>query len=255
MAEYIEGKRAVIESLRSEVPIKRLLLADNLDKRDSLMRDILRKAKQRGICVEKAGRKKLDELSERGSHQGVIAEAEPYPYVNVTHILEAAERSYGARNGSALIVVCDHITDSGNLGAIARSAESVGASGIVIPNKRSAHVTAATYKSSAGAIAHIPVSQVANIASTLERLKEAGYWVAAASEHADDLLWDTNLKGRIALVMGNEQDGISRLVLESCDFLAKLPQIGEVSSLNVAQASTVFMYEWLRQNGVGKNAC
>lgn len=252
MAEYIEGKRAVIESLRSDVPIKRLLAADNLDERDSLVRDILRKAKQRDIPVGKTSRKKLDELSERGSHQGIMAETKPFPYVNVAHILEAAERTFDARNGSALIVVCDHITDAGNLGAIARSAESVGASGVIIPNKRSAHVTAATYKSSAGAIAHMPVSQVANITSTLERLKEAGYWVAAASEHASDLLWDTNLKGRIALVLGNEQEGISRLVLESCDFLAKLPQIGEVSSLNVAQASTVFMYEWLRQNGAGK---
>lgn len=252
MAEYIEGKRAVIESLRSDVPMKRLLMADNLSERDGLVRDIMRKAKQRNIRIEKADRKKLDGLSERGSHQGVIAEAQPYSYVNVTHILEAAERGFEARNGSSLIIVCDHITDAGNLGAIARSAESVGASGIIIPNKRSAHVTAATYKSSAGAIAHIPVSQVANVCSTLERLKEAGYWVAAASEHASDLLWNTNLKGRIALVLGNEQEGISRLVLESCDFLAKLPQMGEVSSLNVAQASTVFMYEWLRQNGTGE---
>ena len=254
MAEYIEGKRAVIESLRSDVPMKRLMMADNLSERDGLVRDIMRKAKQRSIRIEKADRKKLDSISERGSHQGVIAEAEPYPYVNVTHILEAAESTFKAHNDSALVIVCDHITDAGNLGAIARSAESVGASGIIIPNKRSAHVTAATYKSSAGAIAHIPVSQVANICSTLERLKEAGYWVAAASEHAHDLLWETNLKGRIALVLGNEQDGISRLVLESCDFLAKLPQMGEVSSLNVAQASTVFMYEWLRQNGAASTA-
>lgn len=247
MAEYIEGKRAAIEALRSNVPIKRLFIADNLDQRDGLVRDILRKAKQRNIPLEKASRKKLDELSDRGSHQGVIAQTEPYAYVNVAHILEAAEHHF-EQTGSALIIVCDHITDAGNLGAIARSAESVGASGLIIPNKRSAHVTATTYKSSAGAIAHIPVSQVANICSTLDRLKEAGFWVAGASEHAEELLWDANLKGRIALVLGNEQDGISRLVLESCDFLAKLPQVGEISSLNVAQASTAFMYEWLRQN-------
>lgn len=247
MAEYIEGKRAVIEALRSNVPMKRLLVAENLDQHDSLVRDIMRKAKQRDIPVEKTGRKKLDELSERGSHQGVVAQTEPYAYVNVAHILEVAERRF-EETGAALVVVCDHITDAGNLGAIARSAESVGASGIIIPNKRSAHVTASTYKSSAGAIAHIPVSQVANISATLDRLKEANFWVAGASEHAADLLWDTNLRGRIALVLGNEQDGISRLVLESCDFLAKLPQVGAISSLNVAQASTAFMYEWLRQN-------
>lgn len=248
MAEYIDGKRAVIEAFRSSVPIKRILLADNLDERDGLVRDILRKAKQRNVPVETANRKKLDEISDRGSHQGVIAHVEPYSYVNVTNILDNAAQALETNNGYALIVVCDHITDAGNLGAIARSAESVGASGLIIPNKRSAHVTGTTYKTSAGAIAHIPVSQVANIPSTLERLKEAGFWVTGATEHAKDFIWDINLKGRIALVLGNEQEGLSRLVQESCDFLAKLPQMGEISSLNVAQAATAFMYEWLRQN-------
>ncbi len=109
-------------------------------------------------------------------------------------------------------------------------------------------MTAATYKSSAGAISHILVSQVANITSTLDRLKEEGFWVAAATEHASDCIWNANLKGKIVLVMGNEGEGVSRLVLESCDFGVKLPQVGEISSLNVAQASTACMYEWLRQN-------
>ena len=145
-------------------------------------------------------------------------------------------------------MVLDHITDAGNLGAIARSAESVGAAGIVIPNKRAAHVTAATYKSSAGAISHINVTQVANLSQTIERLKKEGFWVCAASEHAQEVAWKSNLKGKIALVMGNEGEGVSRLVLENCDFGVKLPQVGEISSLNVAQASTACMYEWLRQN-------
>ena len=193
-------------------------------------------------------RKKLDEISERGSHQGVIAEALPFEYVNGSAIIEAAEASAAKHDGRALVVVLDHLTDAGNLGAIARSAESVGAAGIVIPNKRAARVTAATYKSSAGAISHIPVAQVANIASTLDRLKEEGFWVAAATEHAADVIWDANLKGKIALVMGNEGEGVSRLVLEHCDFGVKLPQVGDISSLNVAQASTACMYEWLRPN-------
>ena len=153
-----------------------------------------------------------------------------------------------AHNGRALIVVCDHITDAGNLGAVARSAEAVGASGLVIPNKRAARVTPATYKSSAGAIAHIPVSQVANIASTLERFKEEGFWVAAASEHASEVVWKANLKGKIVLVLGNEAEGVSRLALDTSDFAVKLPMEGAVSSLNVAQAGTALMYEWLRQN-------
>ena len=168
--------------------------------------------------------------------------------MNVTTILDAAKQSSAEHDGRALVVVLDHITDAGNLGAIARSAECVGASGIVIPNKRAARVTAATYKSSAGAISHIPVTQVANLVSTIERLKDEGFWVAAATEHASDLIWQSNLKGKIALVMGNEGEGVSRLVLENCDFGVKLPQVGEISSLNVAQASTACMYEWLRQN-------
>ena len=247
MADYIEGKRPIVEALRTHVPMKCILMADNVQ-RDSLINDILRKAKKYDVPVKSISRKKLDEISERGSHQGVIAETKPFDYVNVTTILEAAEKSAAEHDGRALIVVLDHLTDAGNLGAIARSAESVGACGIIIPNKRAAHVTAATYKSSAGAIAHIPVSQVANISTCLDRLKKGGFWVAAATEHAQEYVWDANLKGRIVLVMGNEGEGVSRLVLESCDFGVKLPQVGDISSLNVAQASTACMYEWLRQN-------
>ena len=144
------------------------------------------------------------------------------------------------------MVILDHLTDAGNLGAIARSAEAVGACGLVIPNKRSAKVDASTYKSSAGAIAHMPVAQVPNLVQVMARLKERGFWVAGASEQADDVIWRSNLKGKIALVMGNESEGLSRVVKESCDFLVKLPQMGEVASLNVAQASTACMYEWLQ---------
>lgn len=247
MADYIEGKRPVVEALRTHVPMKRILIADNL-KRDSLVEDVLRKARKFGVPVFTVPRRELDEMSERGSHQGVIAEAKPYEYCSMSEIFAAAEAHAAAHEGAALVVVLDHITDAGNLGAIARSAEGVGACGLVIPNKRAAHVTAATYKSSAGAISHLNVSQVANIPTVIERLKEAGFWVAGASEHAEGLIWDAPLTGRIALVFGNEGEGLSRLVLESCDFLVKLPLAGEVASLNVAQASTACMYEWARQN-------
>ncbi len=247
MAEYIEGKRAVIEALRTRMPITDVLIADNLV-RDSLVNDILRKAKNLNVPVKNISRKKLDEISEHGSHQGVIAVAKPFEYVNVAAVLKQAERSVQEHNGRALVVVLDHITDAGNLGAVARSAEAVGAAGIIIPNKRSAHVTTTTYKSSAGAISHIQICQVVNISSCLERLKKAGFWIAAASEHAKNLIWETDLKGKVALVVGSEDQGISHLVLENCDFGVKLPQVGEISSLNVAQAATACMYEWLRQN-------
>lgn len=247
MADYIEGKRPVIEALRTQVPMKRVLLADNT-KRDSLVEDILRKAKRFDVPVVTVPRKELEEKSARGSHQGVMAEAKPFGYVDITQI-EAAAASYAdSHDGRAIVIILDHLTDAGNLGAIARSAEVVGASGIVIPNKRSARVDASTYKSSAGAIAHLPVAQVPNLIQVMARLKERGFWIAGASEHAEDVIWKSNLKGKIALVMGNEAEGLSRVVKESCDFLVKLPIEGEVASLNVAQASTACMYEWLRQN-------
>ena len=247
MADYVEGKRPVIEAMRTDVPLKKILLADNA-KREPMIEDILRKAKQRDIPVINVTRAELDEKSARGSHQGVMAETRPFPYVGVGDIVGRAAEQAAERDGRALVVVCDHITDAGNLGAIIRSAESVGAAGLVIPNKRSARVEASTYKSSAGAVAHLPIAQTANIANTLDRFKKDGFWACAATEQSENMLWDVNLKGKIALVLGNEHDGVSHLVLEHCDMAGKLPMMGAVESLNVAQAATACMYEWLRQN-------
>lgn len=247
MPDYIEGKRPLVEALRTQVPMKRVLLADNA-KRDGLIDDILRKAKRFEVPVITVPRKELDQKSVRGGHQGVMAEVKPFDYVDIT-VIEAAAAAYAdAHDGRALVVLLDHLTDAGNLGAIARSAEVVGASGMVIPHKRSASVDTSTYKSSAGAIMHLPVAQVPNLIQVMARLKERGFWVAGASEHADEVIWKSNMKGKMALVMGNESEGLSRVVQESCDFLVKLPLEGEVASLNVAQASTACMYEWLRQN-------
>ena len=247
MAEYVEGKRPVIEAMKTDVPLKKILLADNA-KRDPMVNDILRKSRQRDIPVIDVPRAELDSKSARGSHQGVMAETKPFPYKGIGDIVDAAERYAAEHDGRALVVVCDHLTDAGNLGAIIRSAESVGASGVIIPNKRSAHVEASTYKSSAGAVAHLPIAQTSNIVNALERFKKEGFWVCAATEHSSNELWDVNLKGKIVLVMGNEQEGISHLVLENCDMAGKLPMMGEIQSLNVAQSATACMYEWLRQN-------
>lgn len=246
MSEYIEGKRPVIEALRSDMPIASVLVADNLQ-RDGLVKDILRKAKAQGIAVKFVPRGQLDGKSERGSHQGVIAQTAAFPYARLGDVLKRAQAQFDDK-GRALIVMLDHITDAGNLGAIARSAEVVGAAGLVLPNKRSARVTASTYKSSAGAIASIPVAQVANLKQTLERCKEEGFWVVGASEKAPRGIWEANFEGRIVLVMGGEGEGLARLTQETCDFLVALPQEGKTASLNVAQAATAFMYEWLRQN-------
>ncbi len=264
---YIEGKRPVLEAVKSGYPIDEVFVADNLE-RDDLVKDILRKARAADITVREVSRRRLDEMIERdpdaqsgrkgkkddGSssrvhiNQGVIARAGAFPYCGLGDIVSTAQVDFERNDSRALVIVCDHLTDAGNLGAIARSAEAVGASGIIIPNKRSAHVTPATFKSSAGAIAHIQVAQVANIVGALEKLKDEGFWVVAASEHATSTVWETDLVGKIALVMGNEQTGVSSLVLDHADLMCKLPQVGHISSLNVAQASTALMYEWLRQN-------
>lgn len=246
MSDYIEGKHPVIEALRAEMPLKRVLLADNL-RRDGQVADILRKARKYEVEVVTVPRKELDARSARGNHQGVMAQASPYRYASPSGIIEEAEAHAAEHDGAALVVVLDHITDAGNLGAIARSAEVIGASGIFIPNKRSVSVTPATYKSSAGSINHLKIAQVANLNAVLERLKKKGFWVAGASEQAQHTVWKAPLYGKIALVMGNEGEGISRLMQDNCDFLVRLPQAGKVGSLNVAQASTAVMYEWLRQ--------
>lgn len=258
MADYIEGKRPVLEALRSGMPIEEVFLSDNLE-RDALVKDLLRKCKQREVRVTEVPRTRMESLIAKAAPkapaerqrkiaaQGVVAKAAPFPYVPLNEVIALADERTGAC-GRALIVICDHLTDTGNLGAIARSAECVGAAGLVIPNKRSAHVTASTYKSSAGAIAHLKVAEVPNIARTLDQLKEAGFWVVAATEHAESLLWETNMEGRIVLVLGNEQSGVSDLVRKNCDLECRLPLEGDVASLNVAQAATAFMYEWLRQN-------
>jgi 23S rRNA (guanosine2251-2'-O)-methyltransferase len=233
--------------MRTDVPLKKILLADNA-KREPMIEDILRKARQRDIPVINVPRAELDEKSARGSHQGVMAETKPFPYVGVGDIVGAAETYAQEHDGRALVVICDHITDAGNLGAIIRSAESVGASGLIIPNKRSARVEASTYKSSAGAVAHLPIAQTANITNTIDRLKKDGFWACAATEQSANELWDVNLKGKMILVLGSEHDGVSQLVLEHCDMAGKLPMMGRIESLNVAQAATACMYEWLRQN-------
>lgn len=246
MAEYIEGKRPVLEALKTNVPVQCLYVAEGTHG-DKTMSDLVKRAHKMGVSVKQVKRAELDKRSERGSHQGVMLEARPYEYVSAQSLIDDALAYAEENGGNALIVVLDHITDAGNLGAIARSAEVVGATGLVIPNKRSARVTAATYKSSAGAVSHLPIAQVANIAQFIDRLKKSGFWVAGASEKAPQCIWDAPMAGKLALVMGNEGTGLARLTQEQCDFLVSLPQAGKVGSLNVAQAATACMYEWMRQ--------
>jgi 23S rRNA (guanosine2251-2'-O)-methyltransferase len=165
-----------------------------------------------------------------------------YQYATLYELIDAA-----ADKPNALIVALDHITDVGNLGAIIRSAEVVGASGVLIPNKRGASVNNTVFRTSAGAVKHIKVAREANLVTSLKRLKEEGFWVGGATEHADQGIWDAPVDGRLVVVMGSEDSGISRLVRDTCDFEFKLPQQGLTQSLNVAQAFTAVAYEWLRR--------
>lgn len=245
VGEYIEGRRAAAEALRTGFPVKRALVADAEGRRDAALAQLVDQLRGANIPVEYVATEQLDALSSHGAHQGIALEVGAFPYADLADIIARANAA-GAE--PALVVVLDHVTDAGNFGAIVRSAEVVGAVGVVIANKRAAEVTVATYKTSAGAVMHLPIARVPNIARALEDLKAAGFWTVGASEHAEGNCWDAPLTGRIALVMGSEGAGISRLVLETCDDLTKLPQRGATESLNVAQAATALCYEWLRQN-------
>ena len=238
---YIEGRRAVEEALRAGYPVKRALVAKGLEKDADIMR-LVERLQAAGVAVNWVPRARLDELSSHGAHQGIVLEAEPFHYADLSDVIRAAG------TGPALVVVLDHVTDEGNFGAIVRSAEVVGAAGVVIASDRSAQVGVGAFKTSAGAVMHLPIAQVTNLPRAIDELKGEGFWVGGASEHAEDVCWDTPLEGRIALVMGSEGEGLSRLVREKCDFLVKLPQRGQTESLNVAQAASVLCYEWLRCN-------
>ena len=238
---YIEGRRAAAEAIRTGFPIKQALVAKGLEQDRDIAR-LTADLTAANIPVKFVPRAQLDALSSHGAHQGIALETAPFPYATIQDVVARAG------DDPALVVVLDHVTDAGNFGAIVRSAEVVGAAGVIIANKRAAEVTVTTYKTSAGAVMHLPIAQVPNLTRALDDLKAAGFWAVGASEHAEETCWDADLTGRVALVMGSEGEGISRLVLEQCDLLTKLPQRGQTESLNVAQAATVLCYEWMRRN-------
>ncbi len=240
-ANYIEGRRAAAEALDAGIPLRRALVATTTGERDRALEELVVRVEQAGVPVEYVARDRLDGRSSHGAHQGIMLEAEPFSYAELDDVIAAAG------TGDALVLLLDHVTDEGNFGAIVRTAEVVGAAGVIIANARAAQVGTAAYKTSAGAVLHVPIAQVPNLATAIEQLKEAGFWVGAATEHAHDDVWHAPLDGRICLVMGSEGSGVSALVRKKCDFECRLPQRGRVESLNVAQATTAVCYEWLRR--------
>ena len=240
--DLIEGRRAAVEALELGLPVTRALIQTDSGGADPARTELARRLAADGVEVERVAKPVLDSLSSHGAHQGIMLRVRPYRYASLRDIIDAAGE------GNALVIVLDHVTDEGNFGAIVRTAEVVGAAGVVVAKSRAARVGVGAYKTSAGAVMHLPIAQVSNLASALDELKEHGFWAGGATEHAHDLVWDAPVSGRLALVMGSEGSGISRLVREHCDFEFKLPQRGMVESLNVAQATTAIAYEWLRRD-------
>ena len=237
----IEGRNAVIEALRAGENIDKIFIQKG--ETDKTLGHIASKARAAGIVVVDADKRKLDGMSRTHAHQGVIALAAMREYVSVEDILaKAAEKGE-----NPLIVVCDEISDPHNLGAIIRTAECAGAHGIVIPKRRSAGLTAVVAKTSAGAVAHMPVARVANIPSLLKDLKKQGVWVFGTAANGTTNLYDADLKGPAAIVIGSEGDGMTRLAAENCDFLVSIPMRGKLNSLNASAAAAILLYEAVRQ--------
>ena len=236
----IEGRNAVIEAYRSGKPIDKLFILDGCQ--DGPIMNIKREAKNHDTLVKYVTKERLDQLSETGKHQGVIAYAAAYEYAEVDDILEAAKK----KGEPPFIFLLDNIEDPHNLGAIIRTANLAGAHGVIIPKNRAAGLTATVARTSAGALNYTPVAKVTNLAKTIEDLKKEGLWFVCA-DMGGTTMYDLNLKGPIGLVIGNEGEGVGRLVKEKCDMVASIPMKGDIDSLNASVAAGVLAYEIVRQ--------
>ena len=244
--DVIEGRNAVLEALRSGRAIDKIFIAKG--EVDKTLGHIASKARDAGIVVVEADRRKLDAMSVTGAHQGVVAQAAVRSYVSLAEILDIARE----KGEAPFVIACDEISDPHNLGAILRTAECVGAHGVIIPKRRSAGLTATVGKSSAGAAEYVPVARVANMAAALRELKEAGLWIYGTAADGSSPLWETDFSGPVCLVIGSEGDGMSRIVSEQCDFLVSIPMRGRISSLNASASAAVVMYEVLRSRSTGR---
>ena len=237
----IEGRNAVTEALRAGAPIDKIYVSRG--DTDRTLSKIVALAKQSGIVVADTDHRKLDAMSRTHAHQGVIAVAAVREYASVEEILRVAEE----RGEAPLLVICDELSDPHNLGAVIRTAECAGAHGVIIPKRRSAGLTAVVDKTSAGALEHMAVARVPNLAAAIETLKKNGLWIYGTAAEGANELWKTDLTGPACIVIGSEGTGISRLVREKCDFLVSIPLRGQISSLNASAAAAVLLYEALRQ--------
>ena len=236
----IEGRNPVIEALRAGKPIDKLLILDGCN--DGPVMSIKREAKKKDIFVKYVAKERLDQLSETGKHQGVIAYTAAYEYSELEDIFELAQK----KGEAPFVIILDNIEDPHNLGAVIRTANLAGAHGVIIPKNRAVGLTSTVARTSAGAINYTPVVRVTNIVRTIEELKKQGMWFVCADMDGT-LMYDLDLKGSIGLVIGNEGEGVSRLVKENCDMIAAIPMKGDIDSLNASVAAGVLAYEIVRQ--------
>ena len=237
----LEGRNAVSEALAGGRQIDKVFLAEGST--DRALARLAALAKQAGAVIVETDRRKLNAMSATGAHQGIIAQVAAHDYSSVEDILQKAVD----KGENALIVICDELSDPHNLGAIMRTAECAGAHGVIIPKRRAVGLTAVVGKASAGAIEYMPVARVNNISATIEELKKQGVWVFGTAADGNTSLYDADLKGPAAIVIGNEGEGMSRLVAEKCDFKVSIPMKGKISSLNASAAAAILLYEAVRQ--------
>lgn len=236
----IEGRNPVLEAFRSGKTIDRLFLLDGC--KDGPVQTILREAKKTDTIIEFVGKERLNRMSETKKHQGVIAMASAYEYASVEEILAKAK----SQGEDPFVIVLDNVEDPHNLGAVIRTANLAGAHGVIIPKRHASGLTATAVKASAGAVHYTPVAKVTNLSQTIRELKERGIWFVCADMDGE-LMYRQNLTGPVGLVIGNEGEGVSRLVKEQCDFTAAIPMKGQIGSLNASAAAAVLAYEIVRQ--------
>lgn len=240
MSEQIEGRNAVLEAFRSGKCVDKLFILDGCQ--DGPVRTIAREARKTDTIINYVSKERLDQLSETRAHQGVIAQVAAYEYSTVEEMLARAEE----KGEPPFLILLDNVEDPHNLGAIIRTANLAGAHGVIIPKRRAVGLTSTVAKTSAGAINYTPVAKVTNIVRTIEELKEKGIWFVCA-DMGGETMYDLDLTGPMGLVIGNEGEGVSRLVREACDFTASIPMKGDIDSLNASVAAGVLAYEIVRQ--------
>ena len=236
----IEGRNPVIEAIKNDREIDKIMISNSA--KEGSIKKIIAMAKEKNLVVQYVDKNKLDEISTSHAHQGVIAQVSEYKYYELDELIASAKE----KSEHPFFIILDEITDPHNLGTIIRTAAAVGAHGVIIPKRRSVHITPTVAKASAGAVEYVPVCKVTNIVNTIKKLKEEGLWIAAADMDGQPF-YEQDLTGPIGLVIGSEGFGISRLVKQNCDFTVKMPMVGNVTSLNASVAGGILLYEIFRQ--------